>query len=104
MPGLIEMVQVLIPIAGMGLAALFLIGAYRTVNRWLDRRHERALAEAAGAGELPEQLGRRLELLDDLAYRVQELEERVDFAERVLVERRDRRALPQDAGDRHGSV
>lgn len=85
MPSWVWIQNVVLPILGMGLGGLFMFGVYRTVNRWIDRRHER---EMAARGQFPtpalERLQERVEALEDVAYRVQELEERVDFAERVL--------------------
>ncbi|UCD24729.1 MAG: hypothetical protein JSW51_02085 [Gemmatimonadota bacterium] len=84
-PDWIVFQQTVIPILGMGLGALAMFGVYRTINRALDRRHERLLAseQEASARELEEVRG-RIEALEETAFRVQELEERVDFAERLL--------------------
>lgn len=54
-------------------------------NRALDRRHERLLAsERGGSSRELEEVRSRIEALEETAFRVQELEERVDFAERLL--------------------
>jgi hypothetical protein len=77
--------NVVFPILGMGMGTLFLIGAYRIVNRFLDRRHEARLG--AGGPAVADELRRlqqRLEQLEDKAYRWDELEERLEFAERML--------------------
>lgn len=92
--------NVVFPIMGMAMATFVLFGLYRIANRWLDRRHERQLAEARGGadgGELAE-LRQRVDALEDVAFRVQELEERVDFAERVLAQRRESSRLPGAGG------
>ena len=49
-------------------------------------------------GELLEDLQRRLDQLDQVTRRLGELEERVDFAERLLAKQHDGRRLepPQD--------
>ena len=90
--------MVLLPVLGMGMGGAVLLGIYRTVNRALERKHERAMLEA---GETPsgemESLRRRVEVLEDVAYRVQDLEERVDFAERVLT-RQKQGELPGPSG------
>ena len=84
-PDWIVFQQTVIPIFGMGLGALAMFGVYRTINRALDRRHERLLAkERGGSSRELEEVGRRIEALEETAFRVQELEERVDFAERLL--------------------
>jgi hypothetical protein len=61
-------------------------GGLRIAHRALNQKHERDLAKAGGAvpGEVAE-LRDRVERLEEVAYRVQELEERIDFAERALV-------------------
>ncbi len=79
----------LIPLAGIGVSALFLVGVYKLVSRWLDRR-------GVGAGLPPEELERvrqQLAQLEDLPHRMLELEVRLDFAERLLAQQR-RDALP----------
>ena len=86
---------VVLPLLGMGMGGFLLYGVYRTANRWIERKHERELA-AAGGGASPvevEQLRTRVEALEDVAYRIQELEERVDFAERMLTRQRDQDRL-----------
>jgi hypothetical protein len=86
---------VVLPLLGMGMDAFFLYGVYRTANRWIERKHERELA-AGGGGASPaevEQLRARVDALEDVGYRVQELEERVDFAERMLTQQREQNRL-----------
>lgn len=89
--------MVLLPILGMGMGAAVLFGIYRTVNRALERKHERAMLGQGGqaSGQL-EELQRRVETLEDVAYRVQDLEERMDFTERVLAQQKERGRLPPD--------
>jgi len=88
--------NVIIPIFGMGLGAFAMFGVYRTINRALDRRHERLLAaDKGGASPELEEMRSRLELLEDAAYRVQDLEERVDFAERLLTRAQDPSISPR---------
>lgn len=90
MPDWLWIQNVVFPILGMGLGLVAMVGVYKTVNRWLDRRHERALAQSGAVQpDDMDAIRRRLDLMDDLALRLQELEERVDFAERVLVRGRD---------------
>jgi hypothetical protein len=78
--------DVVLPILGIALGALFLAGVYRIVMRWLDRR------TAAPDHESLERLEQRVAALEDGLLRVQELEERVDFLERVLAQQRQRDA------------
>ncbi|MBI2074119.1 MAG: hypothetical protein HYW52_11270 [Gemmatimonadetes bacterium] len=80
--------NVVFPLVGMGMGVLFMFGVYRVAMRWIDRRHERLMTErgsGAGAGEL-QQLRARVEALEDSVGRVPELEERLDFAERLLTQ------------------
>lgn len=84
--------SVVFPILGMGMGAFFLYGTYVTVNKWLDRRHERELA--ANGGVPRQQLQSLAARLQETESRVEELEERLDFAERLLAQRRERDRLP----------
>ena len=96
MPSFLWIENVIFPMMGMGMGVLFMVGVYKTVNRWLDRRHERALAEAGGSPRLQgevAQLREEVEALREVNGRVLELEERVDFTERLLAQRREQ-ALP----------
>ena len=78
---------VVLPILGMIMGGGFLWGVYRTVNRALERRHERMMVvEGAPTAHALEELRGRVEVLEDVNYRMQELEERLDFAERMLAQ------------------
>lgn len=78
--------DVVLPILGIALGALFLVGVYRIVMRWIDRR------TAVPDHESLDRLEQRVAALEDGVLRVQELEERLDFAERVLAQQRQRDA------------
>lgn len=95
--------NVLFPLLGMGLGGLAMFWLYRTVNRWIDRKHEHetALRGATAGGPELEHLRARVEALEGTADRLLELEERVDFTERVLARERGRPALSD--GDEGGS-
>lgn len=96
MPDWLWVENVVFPLVGMGMGVLFMLGVYRIAMRWIDRRHERLMVErgsAAGASEV-QQLRARVEALEDSVGRVQELEERLDFAERILSQQRERGQLP----------
>jgi hypothetical protein len=80
--------QVVIPIAGMVTGLLITLAIIRAVTRQLDRRHEAKL-HAGGAGDAE---GLRTEL-GQLRSQVESLEERVDFAERLLTQERNRRPI-----------
>jgi hypothetical protein len=74
----------------MALSGLFLVGVYKLLTRWIDRRHP--TANPAGQEEIDD-LRRQVATLEELPERVAELEERLDFAERMLA-RRERLPLP----------
>lgn len=73
---------VLVPLAGMATGTIFLYGVYRLLSRWMELRHGQRLPEDA-AVDLLELRGEVAELRE-LPARVAELEERLDFAERLL--------------------
>lgn len=85
-------IALLIPIAGMGVGALFLVGVYRLVVRWMDRSRS---GDASGLAEEVARLREEVEALREVNRSVLELEERMDFAERLLVRERDRAQLPK---------
>ena len=71
----------LVPIAGMATGALFMLGVYKLMSRFLDLKARR---EAVGPTEELRELQRDVDELRALPQRVAELEERLDFAERLL--------------------
>jgi hypothetical protein len=77
---------VLIPLGGMATGVLFMFGIYRLITRYMDMRHRSALPPGMET-ELLELRGQVAEL-GDLPHRVAELEERLDFAERLLAKAR----------------
>jgi hypothetical protein len=81
----------IVPIAGMGLSAFFMFGVYKLFNRWLDARHRR---DAAVSSEELRELQREVDELRVLPGRLAELEERIDFAERLLARERERVLKP----------
>ncbi len=101
MPDWIWIQQAVFPILGMGGVFFMLFGVYRTVNRVLERRHERAMGGSGGAlrNEI-ERLVSRIEVLEEGAERMQELEERMDFTERVLTQQKERDRLAPGRGGR----
>jgi hypothetical protein len=93
MPDYIWIENVLFPLVGMGMGVLFMFGVYRTINRVLDRRHERQLALMQGSGAEVRALVQRLEAAEDQLLRIPELEERIDFTERLLARQKERDRL-----------
>lgn len=88
--------NVIFPLVGMGMGGFVLFGIYRTVNRVLDRRHEARQLGLGGGAAMDAEVRRledRVAVLEDQAQRVQELEERLDFAERILAKQGQRPLL-----------
>jgi hypothetical protein len=77
--------EVILPLLGMGMGMYAIVEGLRLGKRAMDQKHERDLAAVRGSapGDL-EDLRERVERLEEVGYRVQELEERMDFTERVL--------------------
>ncbi len=90
MPDFLWIQEVVFPLIGMGMGAFVLYGIYRTVNRILDRRHEARLTGGGGVADEVERLRLRLDQLEEHTFRMQELEERLDFAERMLAQQANR--------------
>jgi len=87
--------QVVLPLLGMGMGVWVLYNGFRIAHRSLSQKHELDMAKAGGAvpGEVAE-LRDRVERLEEVAFRVQELEERMDFTERVLTSGREKSPGP----------
>lgn len=77
---------VLVPIAGMATGAFFMFGIYKLVSRWIELRHQRDLP--SGVTTDLQELQADVAELRHLPDRVAELEERLDFAERLLAQAR----------------
>lgn len=90
--------ELLAAIAGMLTGTIVIVTLGRTVRHWVDRHYE-SRRGALGAGD-PDEVARLSERLkaveDELSGRMLDLEERVDFTERVLAQARERPQL----GDR----
>ena len=87
MPDWLWIQNVVFPILGMGVGVLAMSLVYKTINRHLDRRHERQMTSDGKAvlHEI-EDLRARVDVLELGAERLQELEERIDFTERMLAQ------------------
>jgi hypothetical protein len=94
-PDFVWVQNVVFPLIGMGMGVLFMFGVYRTVNRILDRRHERvmALRDSPASADV-RALTDRLDALEDAVLRIPEFEERLDFTERLLARQKERDQLP----------
>jgi Tfp pilus assembly protein PilN len=90
--------DLIIPLAGMATACVLGLPVIRAVVRLIDRK---SVGEMGGQGEAlraeVEELRARLESQEEVGHRVAELEERLDFAERVLSQQRDRDRLAPGA-------
>lgn len=74
----------LVPFGGMATGIVFMVVLYKLIARWIDRRQ---VGSGVSAEEL-QQLRGEVEALAAMVDRVAELEERVDFAERMLAQQR----------------
>ena len=86
----------LVPLGGMATGAVFMVIVYKLIAKWMDLRHRQGLPGISE--EELQDLRHDLVALRDMPARVAELEERLDFAERLLT-----RGQEQDVpgGDRH---
>lgn len=90
MPDFVWIQEVIFPILGMGMATFFGWQILRMINGHLERRAGKGGgAELAGVREEVERLRSLVESSEDVRNQLVELEERVEFAERVLARRRD---------------
>jgi hypothetical protein len=91
------MPEEIVALAVLSLASLTALGfgLMRSINRHLERKWKGTQGvDAVGVLSDLEDLRARLESIEDVQMKVAELEERVDFAERMLSERPDRNVLP----------
>ncbi|HWP36182.1 MAG TPA: hypothetical protein VNL18_01390 [Gemmatimonadales bacterium] len=90
MPDFLFWNQVVIPLAGMAVGVILGLPIIKAIVRRIERRPDELAGVESQAlrAELAE-LKRRLETVDELAGRVGEIEERMDFAERLLTQQRE---------------
>jgi hypothetical protein len=82
--------EVVIPLAGMATGLLLALAGIRAVSRHFERRHEARLHQGDGQGLREE--------VQQLRSQVESIEERLDFAERLLTQERNRRPLEPGPG------
>ncbi len=89
--------EILIPIAGMTSGVVTVVAVAHTIRHWVNRHyeHKRRLSDGADIGHVTQVEERMAALEEDLTGRMLDLEERVDFTERVLAQGRDRGLLEQ---------
>lgn len=90
--------DILVPIAGMLSGTVVVVTVGWTIRHWVDRHYDsqRGALGAAPTDELARLSERLRTVEDELSGRMLDLEERVDFTERVLAQARERPQL----GDR----
>lgn len=88
MDDVVKLFGILVAIASAGAVAYLLISLAAVLAKRLEGRPGSAVPEAEVA-----ELRARLEEQDQLRLRLLELEERVDFAERLLAQQRDAHRL-----------
>jgi hypothetical protein len=84
--------EIFIPLIVFAFGGLVLFGTYKTVNKYLERRH--GGPELEGLRTDIEQLRSKAEGVEELVYRLGEVEERLDFAERILAQQKQDRLGP----------
>jgi hypothetical protein len=92
--------DIFVPIAGMATGALTVVAVARTIRYWIERHyeHKRRLMSGADSGDLGRLEERMAAFEEEVAGRMLDLEERMDFTERVLAQGRERQLL--EDGDR----
>ncbi len=85
---------IIVPLAGMATGIVICIGFFKTVRHVIDRKLSRG-----DDGQLREEIAdlqARLEALEGEHGRVDELEDRLDFAERLLIRGRESSAAAEE--------
>jgi hypothetical protein len=86
--------DLLVPIAGIVASVIVVLPIVRVIVRAIDRRTSGIPSgQAVAAADLADIRG-QLERLHEVTARVDELEERLDFAERLLAQQREHGRLP----------
>ncbi len=85
-----DMLKVLIFVLSLMGAGVFAYAAIASINV----RNRRLLSRVSPSQELLEELHTRLAATEALEGRVEELEQRVDFAERLIAQQHDPERLP----------
>ena len=86
--------MMIIPLAGMTTAVIITWGFFKTVRHLIDRRMGKS-SDADLRSEVAE-LHARVDGLEARGDRFEELEERLDFAERLLTRRRESGAVSEE--------
>ena len=98
-PAWIWFQEIGVPILAFGFGAFVVWQIARTVNRYLERRHAQSDPQELDALRTEmEHLRGQAGVVEDLTLRLGDLEERLDFAERLLTRERERRERLQPGG------
>ena len=93
----------LIPLAGIAAMVALGLPLVRGIVHYLERKSGGGIADAGALRREVDELRARLDQVEDTTARLTELEERLDFAERLLIQQRARSGLPAgedaDAGN-----
>ncbi len=84
--------EIVLPLIGVAFGGLVVWGVFKTVNKYLERRH--GGPELEGLRDELGQLRIKAAGVEDLAFRLSEIEERLDFAERILAQQKQDRLGP----------
>jgi hypothetical protein len=87
--------EFILSLAAMGLFSGLVYSVIRTIGKYIERRQAGGPRELAELRAAVDALRRDLAERRDDDGRLLELEERVDFAERLLARERDRAQLPK---------
>ncbi len=85
---------IVVPIAGMVTGIILGLPLVRVAVRYLEERVLRSGSEGAAERRGIDELRARLEVVETMRDRLTDVEERLDFAERMLARSRDRTELP----------
>ena len=89
---------VFIIVTGMVMFTTLGLGLMRTISRHLERKHGRTGVSPALRAEV-ENLRAQMESVDDLRTLVADIEERLDFTERVITRQGESGRLPPSSSD-----
>ncbi len=90
----LDPITFILPLAGMATGIIIIIGFFKTVRHVIDRKLSRG-----DEGQLPEEIAdlqARIEALESEHGRVDELEDRLEFAERLLIRGRESGAAVEE--------
>ena len=94
-------VYVLVPLAGIAMVAVLGTQVVRAVAAAIERKNAaRGGGDVAALRAEMEEMRARMDTLEDQSTRLAELEERLDFTERLLAQQRERAQLSPGAPEK----